>query len=701
MAGGPNQHYLPQFVQRAFAFRPRRKDIWVYSAEGAGELRPTKHVGASDHFYSEPAADGSRTLDDDITDVETPISRLLRSLREKKEGDAVDGEIVAVVLDHLVPRTAHVRASLDRGLKLMARGVVEIISDAERVEALVGLDEDGPNDRFRERLAGKLDEIEGLRELGLPPAVIERVAFFLAKENLQSLAADFVPQLRDMVTLWLAGSGSFVRESHNRALAQVREESPRKRAFERLEWSILAAPAPAAILPDCVAIAIDFAGHASPAMFADIEDLAAIMLPLTPEKLLLGVSAVAAAPSLADYNRQAAACSHDFFLAHINDPAFAELCEAIGDRSVRLVDEGVGEAMAPYLAVTPKPRDPDMPIYPADVAGRREGPWQYELAIDGSSEEEGRRLAKTIQMIVAELAAALPLHRLDGITITADYRGALAALDRGYEGANAPDTAPEEIGQGVARSVTVKRSGVWKQRIVLDAGLGFALLADDAASVEWGLETITRQLTEVAINDMVAEHFPSVWMQPIEDPFQAFLYPHLHSAIFAYLSAHVNAGFGNPPDLLTIRRDLFLNALRVMVRATTAARLDYRFDGDLDSLLAIAMPRIGYTLQFAADLLGHCAATGLDPYDEDGVIEAALADAGLRNWFSLYRGQLECLRLRMGRWETFEEFLALTVHVERLMWQLGLLPWQGSDGMRIEVPLGTDIEELMRREHDE
>lgn len=50
--------------------------------------------------------------------------------------------------------------------------------------------------------------------------------------------------------------------------------------------------------------------------------------------------------------------------------------------------------------------------------------------------------------------------------------------------------------------------------------------------------------------------------------------------------------------------------------------------------------------------------------------------------------------MRFGQWECFDEFLALDVHVERLMWQMGMLPWHGPEGVRVEVPIFTDIERL-------
>jgi len=75
---------------------------------------------------------------------------------------------------------------------------------------------------------------------------------------------------------------------------------------------------------------------------------------------------------------------------------------------------------------------------------------------------------------------------LDGITVASEYRTAVASLDRGYQGASAPETAPEEIGQGIARTISVYRDRRWKERIIIDDGAAFALLANESDTVEWG-----------------------------------------------------------------------------------------------------------------------------------------------------------------------------------------------------------------------
>ncbi|MGH0315152.1 hypothetical protein NKY46_02625 [Sinorhizobium meliloti] len=696
MPSGPNQHYLPRFLQRPFGIRPKRKEIWIFARGVAPEQKRLKEVGASDYFYSDPAPDGARTLDDEITDIETPVSRKLAFIRAEPVGAVVNAADAAEIVNHLVPRTAHVRVNIERGLRMMAQGIETILSDDDGVQSLMGLNEDEPNESFRKNLAEKLGEIEGIEELGLPESLIERIAFIAAKENFATLAADTLPILRNLFSSWLETTDDFAREGHNKALATISSSTPRLKMLEGLNWIVQSAPEQGAILPDCAALAVDQSGQTAPAMFTDWKQVDAIILPVAPDKLLVGATAEFDVAQLADFNEEAARCSHDFFLAPTTSEYLADLHKRLGERSMQLVEEGVNGAMEPYLEIVPKPRNQDAPLFPVDLINQSNEPWQYELSLIGCGDSENvQELLNAVQGIVTSLAQGLPLNRLDGITIASDYHQAVASLDRGYAESIAPDTAPEEIGQGIARTMSVQRGGRWKERIILDARVAFALLAEENETVEWGLYILVKQLAEVAISEMVERNLPGVWMKPISDPLHGFLYPSIHPALVGYLGAHISAGFGDTPFQAEVKRELFITALGEMKSAGLAARLEYRHHGDLDRLLGIVMPRISYTLQFAADLLGHCAASGIDPFDADDRLSAALADAGLQQWFPIFRDRLERLRMRLGQWESLDEFLALDVHVERLMWQLGMLPWHGPKGVRIEIPLGTDIDKLL------
>ncbi len=670
----------------------------MYARGAAPEPKRIKHVGASDYFYSDPATENERTLDDDITDIETDISRKLDVIRKQSVGGGVNSTDAAEIVNHLVPRTAHVRVNMERGLRMMAQGIETILSDDDRIQSFLGLDEDEPNAAFREKLAEKLNEIEGIENLGLPTSVIERIAFFAAKEYFATLAADTLPILRDLFGSWLERNDGFVRETHNETIAKISSSSPRHKLLKDLNWTVQSAQREGAILPDCAALAVDRSGVTAPAMFSDWKEVAAIILPVAPDKILVGASEEFDVVKLLDFNEEAARCSHDFFLAPNTSEYLTDLHKHIGERSTTIIEEGVSGALQSYLTIVPKQRDQDAPIFPADLDNQRCEPWQYELSILGCGDAENvQELSVAVQGIVTSLSHALPLHRLEGITITTEYREAVVTLDRGCEGAPAPDAPPEQIGQGIARTISVQRGERWKERIILDARVAFALLAEESDTVEWGSYIFVRQLTEVAISEMVERHLPGVWMKPISDPLHAFLYPSVHPAIFSYLTSHISAGFGGPHHQVSAKRELLITALSEMKSTSLAARLEYRYHGDLDRLLGTVMPRISYALQFAADLLGHCAASGADPFDADGELSALLADIGLLQWFPIFRDRLERLRMRLGRWESFDEFLALDVHVERLMWQLGMVPWHGPEGVRIQIPLGTDIEKLLER----
>ncbi|MEQ1848716.1 MAG: hypothetical protein ABL983_24450 [Nitrospira sp.] len=82
---------------------------------------------------------------------------------------------------------------------------------------------------------------------------------------------------------------------------------------------------------------------------------------------------------------------------------------------------------------------------------------------------------------------------------------------------------------------------------------------------------LVRQLAEVAIIEMIDRHFPGVWMHPIADPLQDFLYTNLHPAILGYLGSHFSAGFGDQPAHTEIMRELFISAVREMKSAMLAA----------------------------------------------------------------------------------------------------------------------------------
>ena len=701
MKSGPNQHYIPRFVQRAFGIPPSRRQIWYFERGRPPEQRAIKRTASQDHFYSRPARSGDLTLDDRITSVENPLSLALRAIRSLPVGNSVDSHNAAAIIAHLAPRTAHIRDTLKQGVAKILDHATALFTDPANLQAIVGLDQPLPNDQFRERVLADLIERHQLVELNLPTQVLERVAFYLAKENVSDWLETGLPLLRPILDNLLSGSDRLVRDSHNKALAQSLVSSPREIFLKSLNWTIENAPTAGAILPDCVVIAINKDGHTAPYMLAAHDDLRALVMPVSPEKLLVGIAGGYAIPRTFDYNTEAARLSYGFFLSSQNDAETARLHPAIAERPTAILDEGVERGFrnfrlhrCPQRPETAANR-PDVSPSLIDATSREFG---YELSFVGYGDQEGiEQVTGHLRTIVSALSQALPLTRLDGITVTGDYPATLRSLDRGFENARPVETVSREVGVGVAQMITVLRSNEVKGRIVMSSAIAHSLTSNNAGDVEFGVYVVVRKLALVAMIEFLEDALPGVMLSPIEREFDRWLYPHVDPGLHAYVASCIAAEFGRRQERVEAKRQFLAAAINRMREAVLKERLAYRYHGDLDKLLAVTLPSVRQALKFAGDLLGHSAIVGCSPFQDSDELHISLEHAGLKNWLEMYRVDLEGFYKRLGRWRSFDEFLSFNVHVERLLWQLGMLPWEGPEGIRVEVPLGTDATTLLAR----
>src|SRR5262245_56559362 len=108
---GPNQHHIPQFLQRAFGAAPkgRQKEIWQYARGEAAELRLISETAAGNHFYSEE-------VDQQITKAEDKFGKLYHTLRAQPLGSVVDADEAAALVVHLAPRSSHIRETVAEGM---------------------------------------------------------------------------------------------------------------------------------------------------------------------------------------------------------------------------------------------------------------------------------------------------------------------------------------------------------------------------------------------------------------------------------------------------------------------------------------------------------------------------------------------------------------------------------------------------------
>ena len=97
---GRNQHHIPQFLQRGFAVvGSDEHQIWRFDRERLPTRpRSIRSTASEDWFYSDDPVDGSRTLDDEITDEERPIFALLSSVRSLGTGAFIDASEAATLV---------------------------------------------------------------------------------------------------------------------------------------------------------------------------------------------------------------------------------------------------------------------------------------------------------------------------------------------------------------------------------------------------------------------------------------------------------------------------------------------------------------------------------------------------------------------------------------------------------------------------
>lgn len=698
---GNNQHHIPRFLQRGFAVAGSNGfKIWRFDTERAPK-KPSSicSTGTEEHFYSEPSADGSPTLDDIITDQENPLSDRLIALRSQPIGTVVDSILAAELVNHLAPRTAHLRQTLERGMRQLVSGAAELISQQDKVEHLLGLDKPEPTEAFTTRFSEelkKVQQVEQIAELGIPHRVFERIAFQQARENFDAAMVEIMPRFDRLFAGWLENSGEVARTGHNKALRSTQGPNLRFDHLATLQWTLEPAPPEGAILPDCVAVAYTPSGM-SPLMLSDLDEAIAVAMPISSQTILVGKPNKT--QLLADdFNRDAARVSHRFFLSATNDAAIASLRQFIDERASQLVQEAVQYAfkdllppVAPALEVRPD-HDSD-----ADSERSVTAALSWELSLLGmyDSADDAADLTEAVRGIVTAVGYSLPLSRLEGITFSNDYRTALSQIDRGIEDVGPPSSVDPAIGTGIAQTVNVVRDGTIMCRVVVDSGVGFGLLSDEPATIDWATAVLIRQLMLASLTEVLDVSLPGVMLQPITDPLQSWLHSAISAAPDGYVASHMASGFGDPNELADGWRQLLTDALDRLRETVLPARLAYRYDGDLDALLAVTMPHVRNVLQFAADLLGHCAGRGMSATEPGSDLATALDGIGLKNWLPRYAGDLEMCRLSYGKWQSFDEFLTLNVHVERLMWQLGMIPWANENGMRVEIPLGTDADALM------
>src|SRR5262249_15381704 len=156
-----------------------------------------------------------------------------------------------------------------------------------QVRILLGLDGDKPTEQFRELVVKAAEENPAFRRLGLPIGALERIAFGLAKENFVRLFEENRTGVHAVFEHLRRRSSEMISGGHNKALAKALLPEARVQALSQMHWSLIDVVEPL-VLPDCVAIAFNSIGDASPLVLTDHDNVAVVATPIGSRRLLVG-----------------------------------------------------------------------------------------------------------------------------------------------------------------------------------------------------------------------------------------------------------------------------------------------------------------------------------------------------------------------------------------------------------------------------
>lgn len=687
---GRKQHHIPQSLLKGFEAARGSKHIQVYVFRAGRDpfLSSTEGVAATRDFYSSPSNDGHKTLDDYITEYENKqLTGLLQKFREKAHKETVNADEAIELVVHLAVRGAFIRDFFEYAAHEIFDGISGIFGDPEQIRRHMGIDGNDPHPAFMEEFNLLIQRFQSAVEAPLPYELFRKIIHFLLRENFGSLfaanqdTASVFGEYKEQIPL-------AIKNGHARVLRKELVPKYRVEQLGHLHWQVLHAPEDKLILPDCVAISMSKgdASSSQPAIFVGEDRPEQLSLPLSSSRMLVGTTGQTTTLDFDEFNLAAASCSFTFFVSSRNTEDIQKLTSSIGSNPKANALSEVRTTLENLH--TPHDKRAQRP----ETKPESGAPSSYPVTfISCANQKTAEEVSKTVNVLVSVFGRNMPLQRLDEVIFAEDYTSALRNLTRGDP--NLPLLTPTESAQeiGVAMAPIVIRQGQVRTCVICQGWLVAALnQQENEAAFLSSLHTVANMLGRVAFNDLFDSSLPGVLLRPhpVQNNLDRFLYPYIDGISSTYFACRVSAGVY--PEAEAALHELLLFALEYLFTEIPKARLAYRTDGNLDKFLSIMMPAISRLLNRASAVLGHIDGLDRELLENDDV-SIALEKYGLRAWLNVYQRDLNAMYDRQGQWVSIGEFIALSRHVERLMWQLGSIPWETQEGqLRIDMPLAFD-----------
>lgn len=674
---GIKQHYIPRLLLRAFRLNAGGKvaQVRVFRA-GRNYTANVDNVAAERFFYSElPRGTDDETLDDQITRHENQLARDVQALTAQT--GPVDTATAARTVAHLMARGNHVRGLMHTGAQQLATTVDELFGSDERIRAVLGVEGAAPGPRFNEIFAEHVADNPLFQLLGLPQPVEIALAYMMLRESTISGMDEMTGAVANTVDKFEAEGSSRAREAHNEILAKSLVPEARLAMLGALEWRVEIISDISLILPDFVALGIGDDRRAESLIAVGRDELAGVLMPLSPNRMLVGTSDGAPLP-IAEFNELAARHCLDFFVSATMVDEFEMLAKTIGTGVAAGLRTALEEAVAPHR---PPPRLELAPMYdpPAwDIST----PTGFRLETNCLSQEEAEQVARILGQVAGIARQRFDVSALLRVHIPADYDQALATLDRGAIGEVEPAPAPADTNGTVGYNIMVEENGRRGIAMVLASWLALDLIGEDDAGFGTAAGVVLAQLARIGAQAVIDHAFPA--SNRTGSAIDKLLTPHIVEIWQRWLVERA-AALADATRQGHFREALLID-LEVLRGKLEAIRRDYRVHGDIEQLLSEVVTT-------ATELLGHAAAA-VAPDGPSPAFDPAFADAldklGHLRWLELFAADIAGIWTEGTGYPYETAFLVLNRHVERLLVNGAIFLWDDRGVGRVEVPYWSD-----------
>lgn len=635
---------------------------------------PIKDTAAQRDFYSKPTDDGLPTLDDLITDYEQMMHVTVEELRSLNVGDAIDSMKIAEVITHLAVRSSYMRGLFEDTAISMAEAIEATIKDDKTI-----LFPSHKVPSYIEKLI--LDELGKLRLMEFTPVneqTISKLLYFAIREGADhffSKAQDLVNNLIDELT---NKSTQFSHRTQSSVLSESMAPAARIEQLAMLEWKIMASPNGCSILPDCTSIAYDGEEWAS-LIFVGGEKLHTVILPLTPERLAVGVKKGANPPDLTNFNQIAAQASHTFFLSSESGKELNDILPKLGghvqNQVTSKIKDAVTYAVDEMLKVDPHINYKEQANHAVNQSWstleNKEQTSFFVQLLDFGDEALATKISEVINhIIIAFSKYLLPTKDLSGFVFANDYQMALKSIERGFEAKN--DLEPIETGNmlGVSMPLLVVEDDQFKTLIVARSFIAVDLISNDECKRTEAINIILHNLSYVALANLIQNKFPEQILASIADEYEGTLFQYTDGVFSLYFCATISC---STASTLSLYEKSTLESLRKLLETIPKQLQEYISHRNMEILFPVVAELIADFMNLTARLLGALKNQEAD-LNESSSLHQLLKENQLLSWFELFQKDLQSFDNGLETWAHFEEAFFVNRHFERIAIKFNIVP---------------------------